>query len=150
MLSQFIGQIGIKFLRFPFSLASELDANLADELLALIMDHDSDFFERVVVQLLEKMGYGQGVVTKRSADGGIDGLITTDELGFRPICTQAKRFSSDNKVSRPMVQAFVGALNGAPNDVATNHVTIRRYMSYLRDAFVFYEAQRYDIRERNI
>ena len=100
-----------------FSLASELDANLADELLALIMDHDSDFFERVVVQLLEKMGYGQGVVTKRSADGGIDGLITTDELGFRPIYTQAKRFSSDNKVSRPMVQAFVGALNGAPNGV---------------------------------
>lgn len=42
------------------SLASELDANLADELLALIMDHDSDFFERIVVQLLEKMGYGRG------------------------------------------------------------------------------------------
>ncbi len=99
------------------SLASELDADLADELLALIMDHDSDFFERVVVQLLEKMGYGQGVVTRRSSDGGIDGLITTDELGFRPICTQAKRFSADNKVSRPMVQAFVGALNGAPNGV---------------------------------
>ena len=99
------------------SLASELDANLADELLALIMDHDSDFFERIVVQLLEKMGYGQGVVTRRSSDGGIDGLITTDELGFRPICTQAKRFSADNKVSRPMVQAFVGALNGAPNGV---------------------------------
>lgn len=99
------------------SLASELDANLADELLALIMDHDSDFFERIVVQLLEKMGYGRGVVTRRSSDGGIDGLITTDELGFRPICTQAKRFSADNKVSRPMVQAFVGALNGAPNGV---------------------------------
>ena len=99
------------------SLASELDADLADELLALIMDHDSDFFERVVVQLLEKMGYGQGVVTQRSADGGIDGLITTDELGFRPICTQAKRFAADHKVSRPMVQAFVGALNGAPNGV---------------------------------
>jgi uncharacterized protein len=32
------------------------------------------------------------------------------------------------------------------NNVPTNHVTIRRYMSYLREAFVFYEAQRYDIK----
>ena len=99
------------------SLASELDADLADELLALIMDHDSDFFERVVVQLLEKMGYGRGTVTKHSSDGGIDGLITTDELGFRPICTQAKRYKAGHKVGRPEVQSFVGALNGANNGV---------------------------------
>ena len=32
------------------------------------------------------------------------------------------------------------------NEVSTSHVTVRRYMSYLRDAFVFYEAQRYDIK----
>lgn len=99
------------------ALASELDADLADELLALTMEHDPDFFERVVVQLLEKMGYGQGTVTQHSADGGIDGLITTDELGFRPICTQAKRYAANHKVGRPEVQSFVGALNGANNGV---------------------------------
>lgn len=32
------------------------------------------------------------------------------------------------------------------NRVPTNHVTIGRYIFYLRDAFVFYEAKRYDIK----
>lgn len=32
------------------------------------------------------------------------------------------------------------------NRVSTNHVTVGRYMSYLRDAFVFYEAKRFDIK----
>lgn len=32
------------------------------------------------------------------------------------------------------------------NRVPTNHVTVGRYISYLRDAFVFYEAKRYDIK----
>ena len=32
------------------------------------------------------------------------------------------------------------------NRVPTNHVTVGRYISYLRDAFVFYEARRYDIK----
>lgn len=32
------------------------------------------------------------------------------------------------------------------NRVPINHVTVGRYISYLRDAFVFYEARRYDIK----
>lgn len=32
------------------------------------------------------------------------------------------------------------------NRVPINHVTVGRYISYLRDAFVFYEAKRYDIK----
>lgn len=99
------------------SLAQEMNEALADEIIALIMDRDSSFFERVVVNLLEKMGYGKGEVTKRTGDGGIDGLITTDVLGFRPICTQAKRYAADHKIGRPAIQEFVGALNGAPNGV---------------------------------
>lgn len=99
------------------ALANELNDTLAQELIDLVMDRDPVFFENLVVDLLERMGYGKGVVTKRSGDGGIDGLVTTDELGFRPICTQAKRYAADNKVGRATVQAFVGALNGAPNGV---------------------------------
>ena len=36
------------------------------------------------------------------------------------------------------------------NNVATNHITIRRYMSYLCDELVFYEVPRYDIRPPNL
>ena len=98
-------------------LADEMNDVLGTELLRLIMDHDSSFFERVVVDLISAMGYGKGKVTSRSHDGGIDGLVTTDELGFRPIYTQAKRYDKGNTVGRPMLQSFVGALNGARNGV---------------------------------
>lgn len=98
-------------------LAEEMNETLGNELLALIMDKDSDFFEKVVVDLMEAMGYGKGKVTAHSNDGGIDGMVSTDELGFRPIYTQAKRYQADHKVGRPVVQSFVGALNGARNGV---------------------------------
>lgn len=98
-------------------LADEMNEVLGNELLRLIMDKDPSFFEKVVVELIAAMGYGEGAVTSRSHDGGIDGLVTTDELGFRPIYTQAKRYAKDNTVGRPMLQSFVGALNGARNGV---------------------------------
>lgn len=98
-------------------LTEEMNEVLGNELLALILDKDPSFFEKVVVDLIAAMGYGKGKVTSRSHDGGIDGLVTTDELGFRPIYTQAKRYGKDNVVGRPMVQSFVGALNGARNGV---------------------------------
>ena len=98
-------------------LADEMNEVLGNELLGLIMDKEPSFFEKVVVELISAMGYGEGKVTSRSHDGGIDGLVTTDELGFRPIYTQAKRYSKDNTVGRPMLQSFVGALNGARSGV---------------------------------
>lgn len=87
-----------------------LNASLAEELLNLIMSMSPEFFENLVVDLLVKMGYGTGKVTQRSNDKGIDGIITTDALGFDPIYTQAKRYNPDNKVGRPEIQAFAGAL----------------------------------------
>ena len=98
-------------------LADEMNEVLGNELLELIMDKEPAFFEKVVVELIAAMGYGKGKVTSRSHDGGIDGLVSTDELGFRPIYTQAKRYGKDNSVGRPMLQSFVGALNGARNGV---------------------------------
>lgn len=98
-------------------LADELNDVLGNELLKLIMDNDAAFFEKVVVELMEHMGYGKGSVTRYTNDGGIDGLITTDELGFRPIYTQAKRYAPENKVGRQTLQSFVGALNGAQDGV---------------------------------
>ncbi len=97
--------------------AAELDESLADELLQMVMDKDPAFFEKLVVDLIERMGYRRGRVTRYSGDGGIDGMVTTDELGFRPIYTQAKRYKADNKIGRQMVQAFFGALGSIHDGV---------------------------------
>lgn len=99
------------------NLIDEINETLYSEILEKILENDSDFFERLIVELLEKMGYGTGKVTQRSCDGGIDGLVTTDELGFRPIMTQAKRYAKDHHVGREDIQKFAGSLNGSPNGV---------------------------------
>lgn len=98
-------------------LHSKLNESLSDELLDLIMDHEPKFFEQLVVDLLEKMGYGDGVTTQYVGDGGIDGIITTDALGFDPIHIQAKRYRVNTKVGRPEIQTFAGALNAVSRGV---------------------------------
>lgn len=87
-----------------------INGQLGDELLNAIMKSDPQFFEKLVIDLLAKMGYGQGRVTQYSNDGGIDGIIATDPLGFDPICTQAKRYDPDSSIGRKEIQAFAGAL----------------------------------------
>lgn len=90
-----------------------INNDLAEELLATILEQSPTFFENLVLKLLEKMGYGKGVVTQRTGDEGIDGIINEDKLGLDIIHIQAKRYKPDNKVERPLMQAFVGALDGA-------------------------------------
>ena len=73
------------------------------------------FFERLIVELLCRMGYGGGKMEMgrtlgRSGDGGVDGVIREDRLGLDLIYVQAKRWT--NTVGRPDIQQFVGALNG--------------------------------------
>lgn len=98
------------------TLAARLDLQLADELLEAICNNTPTFFETLVVDLLLKMGYGglegSGEVTKKSGDGGIDGVIKQDELGIDLIYVQAKRWDKDSTVSRPDIQKFAGALLG--------------------------------------
>jgi len=65
-----------------------------------------DFFERTVVLLLEKMGYGDGTTTGKSGDGGIDGMIKQDKLGLDEIYVQAKRWQ--NTVPGKEVRDFAG------------------------------------------
>lgn len=93
----------------------ELNSVLADQLMDEIMARDSDFFEALVVKLLLKMGYGgstsdSGFVTQKTNDGGIDGVIREDKLGFDQIYIQAKRWDPETSVSRPEIQKFSGAL----------------------------------------
>jgi restriction system protein len=92
---------------------SQLKDELADEIITKIKECSPNFFERLVVDLLLKMGYGgtkRGNVIGISGDGGIDGIIDEDKLGLDSIYIQAKRW--DNVVGRPQIQGFVGALAG--------------------------------------
>lgn len=97
---------------------NEINDQLADELLSSVLAMSPSFFERLVVQLMEGMGYGgyagAGFVTKASGDDGIDGVIYEDKLGFNLIYIQAKRWASDRTISKPEIQKFVGALMGPP------------------------------------
>ncbi len=94
-----------------------LRKSLALELLNKVVDLTPAFFERLVVELLVKMGYGgsikdAGKALGKSGDEGIDGTIKEDKLGLDIIYIQAKRWKPGNVVGRPELQKFVGALAG--------------------------------------
>ncbi len=93
----------------------DVRSGLAEEILQQVKSCSPVFFERLVVDLLVSMGYGgtradAGEVIGRSGDGGIDGTIKEDRLGLDVIYVQAKRW--ENKVGRPDIQQFAGALQG--------------------------------------
>ena len=95
---------------------SQIRTELSLEILTKVKSASPIFFERLVVDLLLKMGYGgsrsdAGKAIGRSGDGGIDGIINEDRLGLDVVYIQAKRWN-DNAVSRPEIQKFVGALTG--------------------------------------
>ncbi len=85
------------------------------EIIDTILSKTPREFEKLVVSLLQKLGYGgqiknSGLVTQASNDKGIDGIIKEDILGFGRIYIQAKRYNRDNLIGREEIQKFVGAL----------------------------------------
>lgn len=92
-----------------------LRQSLANEILEQIKSSPPSLFEKIVVELLVKMGYGgtlrdAGQAIGKSGDEGIDGIIKEDRLGLDIIYVQAKRWA--NTVGRPEIQKFAGALQG--------------------------------------
>jgi len=93
----------------------QLRDDLASDLLQMIKTVSPPLFEKIVIELLVKMGYGgsrqdAGRAIGRSGDEGIDGIIKEDRLGLDIIYIQAKRWGAT--VGRPEVQKFAGALQG--------------------------------------
>jgi restriction system protein len=93
----------------------KLRSALESEILSAVKEVSPSFFERLVVDLLVKMGYGgnrqdAGKALGKSGDGGIDGIINEDRLGLDVIYIQAKRW--EGAVGRPEIQKFAGALQG--------------------------------------
>ena len=94
----------------------ELQAAVESELLDLMKAATPAFFERLVLELLVRMGYGgsreeAAKAVGQTGDGGIDGIIVQDRLGLDVIYVQAKRWDSA-VIGRPEIQRFAGALQG--------------------------------------
>lgn len=90
-------------------------SNVKIQLLNCIQTSDPAFFEKLVVDLLLKMGYGwdqtdSGKVIGGSGDEGIDGVINEDKLGLEKIYVQAKRYAEGNNVSSAHIRDFIGAM----------------------------------------
>jgi restriction system protein len=94
-----------------------LNAIVRERLLRAILEQSPEFFERLVLQVLQAMGYGGKLATAtehlgQSGDEGIDGRINQDALGLDQILVQAKRYAPGNAIGRPAIQGFVGSLAG--------------------------------------
>ncbi len=93
----------------------DLKTNLLDEMIEKIKTCSPQFFERLVVDTVVRMGYGgsrkeAGKAIGQSGDQGIDGIINEDRLGLDVIYLQAKRWEAN--IGRPEIQKFAGALQG--------------------------------------
>lgn len=93
---------------------NRIENDVKNELLQKLKNIDPYFFEKVVLRLLKKMGYGEFIETSKSNDGGIDGIINEDKLGLDKIYIQAKRFN-EGKVREKDIRNFIGAMSGDTN-----------------------------------
>ena len=90
---------------------SAIDSQVKSDLLEKLRNIDPYYFEKVILILLKKMGYGDFIETSKSGDGGIDGVINEDQLGLEKIYIQAKRYN-ENKVREKEIRNFIGAMSG--------------------------------------
>ena len=111
------------------TIVEESYETLADELLDRILAQPSNFLETLSLKLLRATGYGGREAllehTGKPGDSGLDGVVRQDALGLDLVGVQAKRYDKENVVSRPDIQAFVGASQGAasgpPGQPSMNH-----------------------------
>lgn len=90
---------------------SSMETEVKTELLEKLKELDPYYFEKVILILLKRMGYGDFIETSKSGDSGIDGIINEDKLGLEKIYTQAKRYN-ENKVREKDIRNFIGAMSG--------------------------------------
>lgn len=93
---------------------NQIEFEIKNSLLEKLKSIDPYYFEKVILILLKKMGYGEFIETSKSGDGGIDGIINEDKLGLDKIYIQAKRFN-EGKVREKDIRNFIGAMSGDTN-----------------------------------
>lgn len=127
--------------------------DLADDLLSYVQNSSSGFFEKLVVELLVKMGFGgtqreAARAVGKSGDEGIDGIIDEDRLGLDSIYIQAKKWKTGTPVGRPEIHKFVGALHGKRAKkgvfITTSHFTqaAEEYIKNIETKVVLIDGER--------
>jgi restriction system protein len=89
----------------------QIEKQIKEDLLDKLKTVDPYYFEKIILLLLERMGYGDLIETAKSGDGGIDGIVNQDKLGLEKIYIQAKRYN-ENKVREKDIRNFIGAMSG--------------------------------------
>ena len=90
---------------------SQIESQVKSDLLEKLKNIDPFYFEKVILMLLQRMGYGDFTETAKTGDGGIDGIINEDKLGLDKIYIQAKRYD-ESKVREKDIRNFIGAMSG--------------------------------------
>ncbi|MBE0506988.1 MAG: restriction endonuclease [Marinospirillum sp.] len=85
-------------------------------MMEFIYKADYGFFEKLVIKLLQKIGYGwdeneSGVHTGGPKDEGVDGIIHLDQLGLDKVYIQAKRYKVGSPIGSGDIQRFIGSMN---------------------------------------
>jgi restriction system protein len=88
----------------------DIEIELQKDILDRLKNSNPYYFEKIILKLFKKMGYGDFETTKKSGDGGIDGVIKQDALGLEKIYTQAKRYTINNVGERD-IRGFKGAMD---------------------------------------
>lgn len=114
-------------------------AEFKDKLINYLHTLEPYQFEKLMVRLLEVMGYcgtdGQAITTQATRDGGIDGVIQQDALGLQNIYIQVKRYAKSNSVGSRTIQSFSGALQERSAGNSNSGVFITT-SSYTQDALI--------------
>ena len=131
----------------------KIKKDLSDDLLSYVQNSSSGFFEKLVVELLVKMGFGgtqreAARAVGKSGDEGIDGIIDEDRLGLDSIYIQAKKWKTGTPVGRPEIHKFVGALQGKRAKkgvfITTSHFTqaAEEYIKNIETKVVLIDGER--------
>lgn len=126
----------------PDEMIETADAELRQAVIATLLERivqkPPTFFEQLVIQLMSKLGYGDGTPdsmmhTGKSNDGGIDGKIKRDVLGIDHIFLQAKRYEPGHTVSREEVAAFAGSVAGTKGVFVTTSTFTRQAADFVAE-----------------
>ena len=93
---------------------SQINNQVQINLLEILKKLEPFLFEKIVLEVLKKMGYGDYKETSKTKDGGIDGIVNQDKLGLEKIYIQSKRYDK-NKITEVEIRNFIGAMSGDTN-----------------------------------